>query len=99
MDNAKLLNLAQEEKKLVNLIRIQKYRFAQKKAEENAKCIEKSQQRKKQLDTMEAENRMKKYEEKKEKIKNASIRKESLILEKLKNSKCPKGLENVLRGQ
>lgn len=71
--------LVGEDKRLINLIRLQKYRQAQMKGEENKKSLQKIRQRKKVQDLKNYEERLKKFEKKKEKIFMAKLKKENLM--------------------
>ncbi|OMJ93869.1 hypothetical protein SteCoe_3058 [Stentor coeruleus] len=84
------LKLVHEEKKLIDMIRLQKYRYAQKKGEENAKFLQKNQNRKKQKDAKEQINVRNKFEKKMEKIKKAKKVKEEILIKKLSERKTNK---------
>ena len=71
--------LVGEDKRLINLIRLQKYRQAQMKGEENKKSLQKIRQRKKIQDVKNYEERLKNFEKKKEKIFMAKLKKENLM--------------------
>ena len=82
----KYARLVDEEKKLIDVIRLQQLRKAQKKGEESQKALEKNQQKKKIIDNKLQEFTLKRYEDKKIKIKNAQLKREGLIMEKSKHS-------------
>lgn len=77
--------LIDEDKKLINLIRVQKYRQAQLRGEEYSKALQKTKQRKKQQDQKKHEENLKKFEKKKEKIFLAKLKKENLLLRRKKD--------------
>lgn len=76
--------LIDEDKKLINLIRVQKYRQAQMRGEEYKKALQKTKARKKMQDQRTQEQKLKNFEKKKEKIFLAKLKKENLLLKKQK---------------
>jgi hypothetical protein len=74
--------LVDEDKRLINLIRLQKYRQAQIRGEEFSKSLQKTRQRKKMQDSKNQEEKIKKFEKKKEKIFMAKLKKENLKIKK-----------------
>lgn len=83
IQNFNLHKLFGEEKKLIDLIRLQKYQIAQKKGEELQLSLQQSQQRKRILEKNASEARLKSYELKKAKISLAQERKKQLKSSKL----------------
>ena len=78
--------MIEEERKYLDIFRIQKYQLAQKKGDELQMLVEKSQQRKALIEIQERDLKIKKFEIKKEKIQNALLRKKSLIIGKSKQN-------------
>ena len=78
--------LISEEKKIINMIREQKFHQAQKKGKEQAKLSEKVLQRKKVLEGQIQEKKQKNIEIKKQKILNAKKNRESIILKNKKKN-------------
>jgi hypothetical protein len=72
--------LMNEQKKLNNLIRLQKYRQAKKIGEEKAKAFEKIKEKRKLLEIEDNQKRLEKYMIKKDKIIKANLKKEGFIL-------------------
>ena len=81
IDYAQLID---EDKKLINLIRIQKYRQAQMRGEEYKKALQKIKARKKMQDEKTQELKLKNFEKKKEKIFLAKLKKDNLLLKRQK---------------
>lgn len=89
-DDVDFLKMVHDEKKLIDMIRLQKYRYAQKKGEENAKFLQKNQIRKRQKETKEQTDKRNKFERKMEKIKKAKEIKEENLMKKLSERKIYK---------
>ncbi|OMJ80377.1 hypothetical protein SteCoe_19370 [Stentor coeruleus] len=89
-DDVDFLKLVHEEKKLIDMIRLQKYRYAQKRGEENAKFLQKNQIRKRQKETKDQNDKKNKFEKKMEKIKKAKEIKDKILIKKLSERKTNK---------
>ena len=87
-ENYNFQNIIDEQRKYLDIFRMQKYQLAQKKGELLQSSLQKNQERKALIEMRERDLKLKNFEIKKEKIKNALIRKNTLTAGKFKqNSK------------